>query len=1088
MDLAYAQRKTKWKSSWNGARGNCVKSSIAIYTLLFSTICFAQTVAVPRASGSVPGFNAKQRTQTENEQATVGDAPDAPGPLATDLSLAIDPASIHRAMRKVADWQIATGEARFNRLWTFATLYDGLLATSESTGDPKYKDAVLRMAERNQWQLIDTRFPHADDEALGRAYLALYHDHPAPERIDAVRATMDRLIARPDDPREKLWSWCDALFMAPPVLADLAKITASPKYLDYMNREWWITSKALYDPAEHLFFRDKSYITRNEANGQKLFWARGNGWVFASLAYLLETMPPDHPDRPKYVTQFQQMAQRIASLQQSDGLWRSGLLDPGAYPQPEISSSAFFTYGLAWGINHGLLDRKQYFPQAAKAWKGMIEHIYADGRLGSIQSIDAAPGAVKPSGSYVYGVGAFLLAGSELSKMHAEVVLPCLFQDHMVLQEGTQVPVWGTAAGGERITVTLARLTETTEADANGHWQVFFNLKGLAGGPYKLSVQGANRIVLTDVLVGEVWLASGQSNMELPLWNTENGKEESAHSDNSQLRQFKVVQGASVLPESACKGRWIIAEPESSGNFTAVGYYFAKCLQQYLHRPVALIGSYYGGSNIESWLSAEAIETLPIKSAADKIIEEAKSYAERQNIYQDNYKAWQAKYQRQDVPMKQRNRYAAYKGSAMDWHTIEINGSYTADDLPNGGVLWLSRVVHVNTDMAGVYLALHLGTMHEFDEVFWNGVRIGSTTAEATTAQNEEAHSSTARRYDVPANLVKEGDATISIRIFNPAGAPSISGLSLSKSGYLVLSGEWQRRTESSEPVLTADAKTSFPQRPGFMGAERYRPSALFNAMINPLLPYNVRGVIWFQGESNTSRSVQYRTLFPALIKDWRAQWRNPKMPFYFCQLANYKAKNATPEESGLAELREAQSMALELPQTGQALTIDIGEEADIHFRDKKTVGLRLLRIALAKTYGLNVSYSGPVYDSIIREGNSMRIHFQFTDGGLRATEVPATYKRTSTLTTLTPLVKNSPNSQLQGFQICGQDRKWVWANANIDGLTVVVSSPEVSDPVAVRYAWGDNPTVNLYNGAGLPAAPFRTDNFPEITRSAQFE
>lgn len=757
-----------------------------------------------------------------------------------------------------------------------------------------------------------------------------------------------------------------------------------------------------------------------------------------------------------------------------------------AVPSPLGSVPGF--NGPAWEINHGLPDRKQSLPQTSRAWKGMIEHTYAGDLPGSIQSNDAAPDAAKPSGGYVYGVGASLLAGSDLRKTHAEVAMPCLFQDHMVLQEGTQVPVWGTAAGGERITVTLAGLTETTEADANGHWQVFTNLKGFAGGPYELSVQGANRIVLRDVLIGEVWLASGQSNMEFPLSSSENGKEEIAHSANSQLREFKVVQNGSVLPESTCRGRWIVAGPEGSGDFTAVGYYFAKDLQQHLHRPVALIGSYYGGSNIESWLSAAAIDKLPIRSAAINLVEEAKSYPERQNSYQDHYRAWQAKYHREDVPEAQRNKFVADKGSGMDWRAVEFNGSYTAEDLPDGGALWLRRVVHVKPEMAGAYLALHLGTMHEFDEVFWNGTLIGSTTAESTTEQADEAHSSTARRYDVPANLVKEGDATLSIRIFNPAGAPSVSGFSLSRTGDAVFGGAWQTKTESREPALTTDAKTSFPPRPGFIGARRYLPSALFNAMINPLLPYNVRGVIWFQGESNTSRSVQYRTLFPAMIKDWRAQWRNPEMPFYFCQLANFNAKNATPVESGLAELREAQSMTLALPQTGQAVTIDVGEEADIHFRDKKTVGLRLSRIALAKTYGENLSYSGPVYSSSDHEGDLIRIHFQFTDGGLRAAKVPATYKRKSTLTTLTPLVRNSPDSLLQGFQICGQDRKWVWANAYINGLTVVVSSPEVSEPVAVRYAWGDNPTVNLYNGAGLPAAPFRTDAFPELTRNAHFE
>lgn len=348
-----------------------------------------------------------------------GDSPDDPGPLATGLSPALTPAAIHTAMRKVADWQLKVGEPRFTQLWTYAPLYDGLLAASRSTGDPKYHDAVLRMAERFQWQLIDNRFPHADDEAIGRPYLELYQEHAAPERIASVRMVMDKLVTRPDDPAKNLWWWCDALFMAPPVMARLSQVTGDRKYLDAMDRQYWITTKTLFDPEEKLFFRDDRYFTRHEANGRKIFWARGNGWVMAGLAAILDVMPADYPTRAKYVDLFKTMAARVLALQSRDGLWRSGLLDPDAYDQPEISGSAFFTFGMAWGINHGVLDRATYLPAATAAWHGMLQHVYADGRLGSIQPIDAAPGAVKASSSYVYGVGAFLLAGSELAAMKA---------------------------------------------------------------------------------------------------------------------------------------------------------------------------------------------------------------------------------------------------------------------------------------------------------------------------------------------------------------------------------------------------------------------------------------------------------------------------------------------------------------------------------------------------------------------------------------------------------------------------------------------------------------------------------------------
>lgn len=346
-----------------------------------------------------------------------GDAPDDPGPLATNLSTAIKPKAISAAMKKVADWELTAAEPSFNQQWTFAALYDGLLAASETTHDAKYRNAVLHMAEHFDWQLLDKRFPHADDQALGQAYLDLYMADRKPERMANTKAVMDRLVVRPDDPNKLLWWWCDALFMSPPVLLRTYAITHDHKYLDYMDHEWWLTSASLYDQQDHLYFRDSRYFTQKQANGQKLFWSRGNGWVMGGLVNVLEYMPADYPSRPKYVEQFRQMAAKLAEIQSPDGLWRSGLLDPDSYELPEVSGSAFITYGIAYGINHHILDRAKYEPVAEKAWKGMLSHVYADGRLGSIQPIDGQPGKFKPSASYVYGVGGFLLAGSEMHRL-----------------------------------------------------------------------------------------------------------------------------------------------------------------------------------------------------------------------------------------------------------------------------------------------------------------------------------------------------------------------------------------------------------------------------------------------------------------------------------------------------------------------------------------------------------------------------------------------------------------------------------------------------------------------------------------------
>jgi rhamnogalacturonyl hydrolase YesR len=373
---------------------------------------------------AAPSFNAVAQTAAPQKSAVVpvdrnaaGDAPDNPGPLAADLSSAIKPKAISAAMKKVADWELTVAEPSFNQQWTFAALYDGLLAASSTTHDAKYRDAVLHMAQRYNWQLLDKRFPHADDQALGQSYLDLYRADPKPERLADTKAIMDRLVVHPDDPNKLLWWWCDALFMSPPVLVRTYAITHDRKYLDYMDHEWWLTSATLYDQQEHLYFRDSHYLNQKQANGKKLFWSRGNGWVMGALVNVLEFMPEDYPSRAKYVEQFRQMAAKLAEIQSPDGLWRSGLLDPDSYELPEVSGSAFVTFGIAYGINHHILDRAKYQPVVEKSWKGMLSHVYADGRLGSIQPIDGQPGKFKPSASYVYGVGGFLLAGQEMHRL-----------------------------------------------------------------------------------------------------------------------------------------------------------------------------------------------------------------------------------------------------------------------------------------------------------------------------------------------------------------------------------------------------------------------------------------------------------------------------------------------------------------------------------------------------------------------------------------------------------------------------------------------------------------------------------------------
>jgi len=344
----------------------------------------------------------------------VGDSPETTLPLAHDVSPVLRRRDIEHAMRKVADWQLAR-TPNLGSDWTFAVLDVGILAAADTLKAPAYRDAVFRMAQQREWRL-GTRTTHADDQAVGQAYLRIFEQRKTLEMIQPARKQFDDLKQQPDDPSAPVWWWCDALFMAPPVWSGLSRVTGDRSYLDYMDREWWITSTKLYDHQEHLFFRDANYLDRKEANGKKLFWLRGNGWVLAGLARVLENMPADYPARDKYLTQYAEMAASLAALQQPDGLWRTGLLDEPAYPLPETSGSALVVYALAWGINHHCLSRAKYAPVVEKAWKGLISHIYEDGRLGSIQPIGEKPDAFRPTSSYVYGVGAFLLAGSELTR------------------------------------------------------------------------------------------------------------------------------------------------------------------------------------------------------------------------------------------------------------------------------------------------------------------------------------------------------------------------------------------------------------------------------------------------------------------------------------------------------------------------------------------------------------------------------------------------------------------------------------------------------------------------------------------------
>jgi rhamnogalacturonyl hydrolase YesR len=373
-----------------------------------------------------------------------GSDPDDPGPLAAQtaqaLSPALKPAAIEKAVRKVADWQLAQTGQYFGvvdrtrqldgRIWTWAALYDGYMAAAREFHDKKYSNAMRAMGKAHNWQLI-TRppaLPNADNMSVAQAWEGLYFNDKDPAEIANAKVALDNILAAPRVPltpgtstaapgHRIEWWWCDALFMSPPVWARMYMVTGELKYIDYLNQEWAKTSKLLYDTDAHLYARDASYIGKTEKNGQKIFWGRGEGWVMGGLARTLEYLPKDDPAAATYKQQLREMAAALAKLQRPDGTWTSSLLDPADYPAPELSGTALITFGMAWGINHGVLDRTTYLPVVMRAWAGMLQHIYADGRLGDIQQTGAAPSTYKPSASYNYGVGAFLLAGSELHKL-----------------------------------------------------------------------------------------------------------------------------------------------------------------------------------------------------------------------------------------------------------------------------------------------------------------------------------------------------------------------------------------------------------------------------------------------------------------------------------------------------------------------------------------------------------------------------------------------------------------------------------------------------------------------------------------------
>ncbi|WP_043589238.1 sialate O-acetylesterase [Geminisphaera colitermitum] len=687
---------------------------------------------------------------------------------------------------------------------------------------------------------------------------------------------------------------------------------------------------------------------------------------------------------------------------------------------------------------------------------------------------------------------ALLLTATALTPclVSANVTLPSVFSEHMVLQRSKQTPVWGRATPGEKITVTLtdttgARIESTTTATPNGYWRVNLDLSDTTRIPTnttcQLLIKADNTLVIPDVLLGEVWLASGQSNMEWLLKNTTNAAEEIARSDKPGIRFFTVKGNASLTPRADAAGKWSVATPDTTPGFSAVAWYFASQLQAGLGTPVGIINASRGGTPIEAWTSLDALKTDPeIAKITSAEIETAANFPAIKSAWLAAMKPWLAANQREDrpTPPDVLANYATQPVSAGTdgWTTTSLPGT-----LPSERILWIRQEINIPPADAGKTLPIEIGEIVGFDTVYFDGLPIGGRALE-THEGDGRTHLNVRRQYRVPGTNATAGKHTLAIRIYAPLAEAGINAVSDFTIGNQKLHGTWLLKTEHPFAPLSPVAQSTCPgplkapRRPGTV------PGSLHNALIAPLVPYGLRGFIWYQGEHNASEPLRYRALFPLLINDWRTQWGNTDLSFYWCQLPNFQGKTSNPNSPvGWASLREAQAQALRLPRTGQAVLIDLGEAANIHPSDKREVGARLAALALAHDYGKNVAASGPVYDSMRIEGSSIRIQFKNTDGingGLIARPVPAEYLHASAPRRVTKALKrNSPGSQLEGFALRGDNtEKWQWADARIDGDTVVVSSLRVPRPKDVRYAWSSNPTCNLYNAAGFPAAPFRTD------------
>ena len=661
------------------------------------------------------------------------------------------------------------------------------------------------------------------------------------------------------------------------------------------------------------------------------------------------------------------------------------------------------------------------------------------------------------------GVAAVVMVANSPAAF-ATVRVGALIGDHMMVQRGRPVRLWGTAAPGESVRAVLAGGKAATQADAGGRWAL--TLPSIAaGGPFVLTIQGSNALSFSDVWSGEVWVASGQSNMDFILSRSK-GAEQAVQGGCPGLRLFTVAKATAGSPKVDVSGKWQVCDEDTAKDFSAVAFYFGQELHRALGVPVGLIHASWGGTPAEAWTSREALlanaSFRPMIEALDRTTQNEGARAEAAR----KVAAWEAKSFYQDTGnLGEAKGFARAGGGGGGWSNMNLPQFWEDAGLQIDGAVWFRREVVLPADWAGTDLALSLGPIDDFDVTYWNGERVGATGAETPD------YWSIPRQYKVPGRLVKAGRNLIAVRVFDHYGSGGFAGPAsqmavrpaAAEGKTLPLAGTWTYKIERSLEPINVD----FSTRPELMGFDNpHSPSVLWNAMIAPLTPFPIAGAIWYQGESNASRARQYRTLFPTMIDAWRAAWRDPALPFVYVQLPNYQEPGAAKPigTSAWAELREAQAMTLSLPKTAMAVTLDIGERGDIHPRNKADVGRRLSLQALKLVYRKDVIASGPTFRKMAREGGTVRVTFA---------------NATSSLVTV-------DGAAPKGFMLAGADQIWHWADARIDRDSVIVSSPDVLEPVAVRYGWADDPPNTLKNQADLPTAPFRTDDWPARSPDAE--